>query len=194
MCKIVFIRKDSAGLDLLTEAQVAERFPRLRKNLAALYAGYYVAELLADGTQDYDPHPELFDVALRTLRNLDGNAAEVGEQVSAFELVWLDELGYRPQLDRCTACQSVIPLDETRLAYSVVAGGMLCEACRAGNHEARPLSRSAWIALKQLSIAATTLDVPTHHEVRQLLGATISTVLGRRPRLLHYVDARPTGR
>ena len=194
VCKIVFIRKDTAGLDLLTEAQVAERFPRLRKNLAALYAGYYIAELLADGTQDYDPHPDLFDVALRTLRDLDGNANQVGEQVAAFELVWLDELGYRPQLDCCAACQSALTFDDDRLYYSLVAGGMLCEACRKGSREARSLSQAGWAALKQLGQGPTTLDAATHHEVRQLLGATISTVLGRRPRLLHYVDARPTGR
>src|SRR3982750_4646490 len=45
VCSMVFIRKSSGGLDLLTEAQVAERFPRLRSDLHALYAGYYVAEL-----------------------------------------------------------------------------------------------------------------------------------------------------
>ena len=28
------------------------------------HAGYYVAELLSDGTQDYDPHPPLLDAAL----------------------------------------------------------------------------------------------------------------------------------
>src|SRR5215470_5833608 len=47
VCRIVLIRKSSGSLDLLTEAQVAERFPELRTNLPALYAAYYVAELLA---------------------------------------------------------------------------------------------------------------------------------------------------
>src|SRR5258707_13373666 len=50
VCSIVFLRKSSGGLDLLTEAQVVERFPRLRQDLRALYAGYYVAELLTDWT------------------------------------------------------------------------------------------------------------------------------------------------
>src|ERR1700733_1283729 len=50
VCGIVFLRKSSGGLDLLTEAQVNERFPRLRTDLWALYAGYYIAELLADWT------------------------------------------------------------------------------------------------------------------------------------------------
>src|SRR5262245_31282988 len=70
VCQIVFIRKAQGGLDLLTEARMEERFPALRNDLNALYAGYYVAELLADGTQDYDPHPPLFDAAIGMLRGL----------------------------------------------------------------------------------------------------------------------------
>src|SRR3982074_227953 len=55
VCSIVLIRKNS-GLDLLTEARAEERFAGLRTNLPALYAGYYIAELLGEGTQDSDPH------------------------------------------------------------------------------------------------------------------------------------------
>src|SRR5437773_7911485 len=54
VCSIVLLRKQSGGLDLLTEALVVVRFPGLRTNLPALYAAYYVAELLAEGTEDGD--------------------------------------------------------------------------------------------------------------------------------------------
>src|SRR5271157_5863868 len=64
VCGIVLLRKSHGSLDLLTEAQSQERFPQLRNDLAALYAAYYVAELLGDWTQDYDPHPILFDEAI----------------------------------------------------------------------------------------------------------------------------------
>src|SRR5919109_5521844 len=50
VCSIVFLRKSSGSLDLLTEAQVVQRFPRLGTDLAALYAAYYIAELLSDWT------------------------------------------------------------------------------------------------------------------------------------------------
>src|SRR3954470_7976399 len=70
VCDVVLIRKHSGGLDLLTEARLVEKFPALRNDLKALYAGYYIAELLADGTADYDPHPLLFDAALSSLRRL----------------------------------------------------------------------------------------------------------------------------
>src|SRR5213076_808690 len=70
VCRIVFLRKFSGSLDLLTEAQFQQRFPRLCADLPALYAGYYIAELLADWTEDYDPHPEVFEEALATLEDL----------------------------------------------------------------------------------------------------------------------------
>src|SRR2546426_3281633 len=108
LCRIVFLRKSSTSLDLLTEAQVVERFPRLRSDLPALYAAYYIAELLSDWTEDYDPHPGLFDEALATLRSLGqppaGTALPAlgagpptppsGPRLARFELVLLRELGY----------------------------------------------------------------------------------------------------
>src|SRR5205085_8016084 len=98
-CRIVVLRKSSGGLDLLTEAQVAERFPALRTDLAALYAAYYVAELLAEGTEDYDPHPPLYDATLAALRDFGVAGALVGQRLAAYELTWLHELGYSPALD-----------------------------------------------------------------------------------------------
>src|SRR6516225_2278509 len=86
VCQIVFLRKAHGGLDILTEARMEEQFPVLRHDLRALYAGYYVAELLADGTQDYDPHAPLFDAALSILREL--TADRVPWLVSRFELAW----------------------------------------------------------------------------------------------------------
>src|ERR671937_1048049 len=68
VCHIVLLRKSSGSLDLLTEAQVVQRFGRLRTDLTALYAAYYVAELLADWTEENDPHPVLFDEVLDILR------------------------------------------------------------------------------------------------------------------------------
>src|ERR1700732_1156439 len=64
VCSIVLLRKTSGSLALLTEAQVVRRYPRLRSDLAALYAAYYVAELLEVMTEEHDPHPLLFDAAL----------------------------------------------------------------------------------------------------------------------------------
>ena len=187
VCRIVVIRKHTGGLDLLTEAQVAERFPHLRTDLQALYAGYYVAELLADGTQDYDPHPALFDSALDTLRGLADSADRPG-RVSAFELAWLRELGYSPRLDACAACGKDLSEPAVRVGYGPTAGGVLCPACLPAARDYRSLSETGWAALRGLAGGMTTLPATARAEVRQVLGQTVSAVLGRRPRLLGYLD------
>jgi DNA repair protein RecO (recombination protein O) len=231
VCQIMFIRKSHGGLDLLTEARLEEQFPALRRNLPALYAGYYVAELLADGTQDYDPHPPLFDAALETLRGLgqnptpredrQGDTEGQGEKamssspclpvslsppllqgagwwgsstasaVSAFELVWLQELGYSPRLDACAGCGVERLNPSVAALYSPSAGGVLCPQCGPGFADRRRASGDALVCLRQFAERDTPeLPDAVRTEVRQLLGQTVSCVLGRRPRLLGYVDGR----
>ncbi len=192
--RVVFLKK-TGGLELLTEAQIVERFPHLRTNLPALYAGYYIAELLSEGTQDYDPHPALFDAAVETLRML---TESVPRRVSAFELVWLRELGYSPRLDACAVCArelSVPEAEPVRVEYSPEAGGLVCPDCLSQARDRRPLSAVARSILGELAGPAGTSPKPPElvpqyavREVRAALGQTVSYVLGRRPRLLGYVD------
>ena len=194
LCSIVFLRKSSGGLDLLTEAQVIRRFPRLRTDLNALYAAYYVAELLADWTQDYDPHPLLFDEAvdvLQTLGGKEGAGVECGSRVARFEMVLLRELGYSPVLDRCAACGGSVGAMEC--AFSAAANGVLCNRCRSNQRDSRPLSPPTWQTLCDLAAPGDDWRRPWSMEVRadvrQLLGQYITYLLGRRPRLLSYLGS-----
>src|SRR5947208_999084 len=75
VCRIVFLRKSSESLDLLTEAKLERRFRPFGGALANLYAGYYVAELLNELTDDYDSHPDLFDLSDETLMALRESSA-----------------------------------------------------------------------------------------------------------------------
>src|SRR6202047_4757185 len=99
VCSIVLLRKTSGGLDLLTEAQVVKRFQQLTSDLPALYGAYYVAELLADWTEEDDPHPILFEEALATLGQLGRPDILTGPRLARFEMVLFRELGYSPTLE-----------------------------------------------------------------------------------------------
>jgi DNA repair protein RecO (recombination protein O) len=191
VCGIVFLRKSSGGLDLLTEAQVVQRFPQLTQDLAALYAGYYVAELLSDLTEEYDPHPSLFDEALATLQALGTPEVPTGPRLMRFEMVLLRELGYRPTLDACAVCEK--PLHGRGLAFSALAGGAVCPGCQAGQRDRRPLSAAAWAALKRLDESADGWQAlqgeAVRAEVRQVLNQYVTCLMGRRPRLLPYLGS-----
>jgi DNA repair protein RecO (recombination protein O) len=201
LCDIVLIRKSTGSLDLLTEARVARRFPRLGADLAALYGAYYVAELLADWTSDYDPHPALFDAALETLGDLgEPGRGDVGLRVMRFELTFLRELGYGPALDRCAVCGG--PVVAGGLAFSPAAGGLVCGRCQRTPHNP-PLSEEAGVGCRPLSPRALELlralaapgdawrnawDRATRVEVRQVLGQYVTYLRGTRPRLLPYLE------
>ncbi|MCI0455974.1 MAG: DNA repair protein RecO [Gemmataceae bacterium] len=187
VCSIVLLRKSSGGLDLLTEAQVVRRFPGLTRELSALYSGYYVAELLADLTEENDPHPLLFDEALQTLEALGEPDTATGPRLARFELVLLRELGYRPALDSCAGCGN--DPGHEGLAFSPAAGGVLCLACQADHRDRRPLSPAAHDALRRWSGDGpeTAESAEARAEVRQVLNHYVTYLLGRRPRLLPYL-------
>jgi DNA repair protein RecO (recombination protein O) len=191
VCSIVLLRKSSGSLDLLTEAQVAERFPRLRSDLPALYAGYYIAELLADWTEDYDPHPALFDEARATLQELGAEPALTGLRLMRFEMVLLRELGYQPALASCGVCGAAV--NGQHLAFSVQLGALVCSACQPAQRERRALSVEAWRALRELGEPGEEWhrdwDPAVRRELRQLLGQYVTYLMGRRPRLLPYLGS-----
>jgi DNA repair protein RecO (recombination protein O) len=190
LCDIVLLRKSSGSLDLLTEAQVVRRFPRLRTDLSALYAAYYVAELLADWTEDYDPHPRVYDEALDTLRVLGDAGVAAGPRLARFELVLLRELGYGPAVEACAVCGTSVA--GANLAFGDTAGGVVCPKCQRGQRDCRPLSPQCWQALVELRKSGEAwrqLDLTVRGELRQVLGNYITYLMGRKPRLLPYLGS-----
>lgn len=190
---IVWLHKASEALDLITEAAPVERFASLRRDLAALYAGYYVAELLTDLTDFHDPHPKLFDAAVVTLRHL-GEPALRSRRVFRFELACLRELGLMPALDVCAHCGTAVEAGGNvgAVAFGLATGGVLCPACRPGQPHVATLSGRTLDALRALASpggAWRELDPApaTLGPVRATLGAVISHLLGHRPRMLPFL-------
>ena len=86
------------GAGLGDGGQTAAAVSPGRPDLFGLYAGYYVAELLGELTDENDPHPELFDLADETLEALAAGEA-VARRIVRFELGALRLLGHMPALD-----------------------------------------------------------------------------------------------
>ena len=190
---IVLLHKASDALDLVTEAVPFERFAPLRRDLAALYAGYYVAELLSDLTDYHDPHPRLFDAASVTLRHL-GEPATRSRRLFRFELACLRELGLMPALDDCAGCGAPVEASGDAFAFGLATGGVLCPACRPGQPHVATLSGATLGAIRVLASPGNAWrDLELTHSatstIRATLGAIISHAIGRRPRLLPFLGA-----
>lgn len=136
ICRVVFLRKSSGALDLLTEAKLQRRFRAAGRNLSALYAGYYIAEMLRELTDEHDPHRELFHLAHDTLIALDAltpsQNQEVPRHVLRFEMAALRLLGHLPALDRCAGCGAKVSVAR-RVAFGLLSGGCFAEPAGAGS-------------------------------------------------------------
>ena len=127
-CQIVFLRKSTSGLDLLTEAKLVTRFHPQERDLQCLYSGYYLAELLLGLTEDYDPHLALYVAAQDALEMFRASeTALLG--VLRFELVMLRESGQLPDFENCAACGTELTEGKT-FGFWVHEGCLICPECQ----------------------------------------------------------------
>jgi DNA repair protein RecO (recombination protein O) len=141
---------------------------------SAMYAGFYLNELLLKLLPRQDAHPALFDAYAATLAAL-AEGADEAPTLRAFELALLRELGWLPELDAATLTgQALAP--EARYALQPEAGVIA---------HADGLPGAAWVsleaALSQGTMAAlqaacapvaTALRVPLRTLLHYHLGST----------------------
>ena len=191
LVRIVFLRKSSDALDLLTEAKLQRRFRSAQRDLSRLYAGYYVAELLSELTDKGDPHRELFLAADRALLALD-EQAPVPETVLRLELAALRLLGHMPSLATCVVCGKPVA-SEGRVPFAMTAGGVLCGECRPGRRGVVSVSGGVITALRQATEEADGGQQPViineaiRGELRAVMSNYFAHLVGRRLRMSEYL-------
>ncbi len=210
ICQVIVLRKSSDALDLVTEACLEHRF-RVGRSQAAFLGGMHVAELLDTLTADGDPQPELFDVACSTLRTLsaprdphdphdpapsanDLTDGLVRALLTHTELSLLRIVGHAQSLVRCAECRGPVAASN-RVAFGMLDGGVLCEACRRGKHSVVSVSADCMAALRLLAGSSDAwkslaLPPPIDGEVRAVMNTMLSHLLGRRPRVAPLLQPR----
>ena len=190
-CQIVFLRKSTSGLDLLTEAKLVHRFHPQERDLICLYAGYYVAELLLGLTEDYDPHPELYAAAQDALQSFT-TSQTTPVAILRFELVVLQEIGQLPDFETCASCGATLTEGQS-FGFWVSQGGLICPECQ--REEYTPLTIHAGTAAALRLLAGENeqawrrlnLSPQQFKEARQITTTAVSHVLGKRPKMLKYL-------
>jgi DNA repair protein RecO (recombination protein O) len=191
VCEVVFLRKSSSGLDILTEAKLRQRFKPRPGDLGALYAGYYFAELLDALSEEYDPHPLLYDESVTALTRLTDDSP-LDLAVLRFELVILREIGQLPTVDVCVQCGEPVG-SAGRYRFQVSHGTLTCQNC--SGEEASRINITAGTAAVLCKLAGDSpaiqrnlaISVSQMREMRKVVNAAIAHTLGRRPKTLRYL-------
>lgn len=199
--RLSFIQKKGDVLDLLTEAQLIRRFPVNASNLAGLFAGYYVAELVNMFTQPGDPNPPLYDLSVKLLNRLE-RGDHVMRGMLRYEGLLLRLTGHQPSLRTCVHCGKPVltGLRENRLIFSPLYGGAVCFQCAAEQRQTG--SGGQWISVSTAAIQGMeqlsdpldrserwtklTLQKSVLDEIRNMHNLYICHTLGRKPRLFDW--------
>ncbi len=128
------------NLDTITGSQTINSFRLLKSDLQLSACALYAAELVDQFTADHIENHPLFQILLETMHHL----CQPGNNELAlryFELHLLKEVGYRPQLQQCVSCHSL--LKPTTNSFCSSAGGVLCPDCSQTQPLTYPLSVNA---------------------------------------------------
>ena len=139
------------NLDIVTQYEVVSAHVHLRDDLERLAYASYAVELLIETTHERDPSPEIFDLMVWILGNIDSGRNNEAA-IAVYELRLMEHLGYRPELSRCASCGEEVT---GRCWFDAGAGGIVCSACSPGMSQARPLSLGAAASLRALQDPAS---------------------------------------
>ena len=178
--------------DIVTQVAVVHAWLRLRDALESTATAWYVAELADRSLEERHPAEPLYALLRRTYELLDAGMAP-GRAARWYEIRLADELGVRPEVDRCVECDRIIePTDRVRWAPAL--GGVLCERHPGTSFEQTGLSTDAIRLLKAYqrmdveAIAGLRLPAAVEREVEAALRAFLSYSLEREPRSRRFLD------
>src|SRR5918995_745200 len=141
-----------------------------------------------------EPFAEL-TVALargRAYELLDAGMAP-GRVARWYEMHLLDELGMRPEVDRCVECDRMLEAEE-RFRWVPPLGGVICQRCPGPPHERTGLSLEGLKLLKAYqrldieALAELRLAATVEREVETALRDFVGQALERQARSLAFLD------
>ncbi|HWP80550.1 MAG TPA: DNA repair protein RecO [Candidatus Acidoferrum sp.] len=126
------------------QAEVVESFFDLRKDIGALAAAGFVAELCSALTVEGQADDALLRLTLNALYALSRGVAGCDAILGAYAFRALSEAGYMPHLEGCVRCGG---RDEV-YAFSPLDGGLVCRRCAPA---AKPLPGAAVDAMRYIT-------------------------------------------
>jgi DNA repair protein RecO (recombination protein O) len=190
---IVFSGSQEDKLATLTEFQPQPVQGQLRRNLQALHSALFASELLNALTDEYDPHPGLFDQFRQFLQDLeDGKVGserrDILVRLILLQLVLLHEVGLRPILNACANCKRPFGPDWREGYFSLSAHGLVCRDCEMSFPDKVRLSPKAAGSLNDVQRLAAA-DERTLDEIERLLIRYFTHLLGHPPKTAKHVLA-----
>ncbi|MHB0913328.1 MAG: DNA repair protein RecO [Armatimonadota bacterium] len=138
------------NLDIVTQADVRDSFPRVRADLSRLAHATYLAEIVDKMLEEHEANPRVFDLLLSSLYLLE-RENDPEKITRMFELQFMRLLGYEPALSECLRCRAEVPEEPY---FSPSMGGVVCAECGPLPEDAISISRETLGTMTRLLSAS----------------------------------------
>jgi DNA repair protein RecO (recombination protein O) len=178
--------------EVVTQVSVIHPWLRLRDDLVSFGTASYIAELANGTLEERHGAESVYLLLKRAYEILDAGMAP-GRVARWFEMHLADELGVRPEVDRCVECGRLLEADE-RYRWMPPLGGVLCDRCPGPVFERAGLSLAALKLLKAYqrqdveALAALRIRAEVEREVEIGMREFLAYSLDRKPRSLAFLD------
>jgi DNA repair protein RecO (recombination protein O) len=178
--------------DVVTQVSVGHAWLNLRDSLESAATAWYLAELADRSLEERHAAEPLYALLRRAYELLDAGMAP--DRVARwYEMHLLDELGVRPEVDRCVECDRMLEA-EGRFRWVPPLGGVLCDRCPGPPHDRAGLSLEALKLLKAYqrldvaALAALRIQPAVERETEAALREFTRQALERDARSLAFLD------
>jgi len=184
--------------DVVTQVVVGHAWLTLRDSLESAATAWYIAELADRSLEERHPAEPLYSLLHRAYELLDAEMAP-GRVARWYEMRLADELGVRPEVDRCVECDRLLEAGES-YRWVPPLGGVLCERCPGPPAARTSLSADALKLLKAYQrmdaegLAELRLPEEVEREVETAMREFLRYSLERDPRSLAFLDEVRTPR
>ncbi len=178
--------------DVVTEVRVGHAWLKLRDRLESAATAWYLAELADRSLEERHEAQAQYALLHRAYELLDAGMAP-GRVARWYEMHLADELGQRPEVDRCVECDRMLEASEA-FRWVPPLGGVICGRCPGPPADRTALSLDALKLLKAYqrldieAIAALRLAESTEREVEGAMRDFMRIALERDPRSLAFLD------
>ena len=178
--------------DVVTQVSVGHAWLNLRDSLESAATAWYLAELADRSLEERHAAEPLYALLRRAYELLDAGMAP--DRVARwYEMHLLDELGVRPEVDRCVECDRMLEADG-RFRWVPPLGGVLCDRCPGPPHDRAGLTLEALKLLKAYqrldvaALAALRIQPSVERETEAALREFTRQALERDAKSLAFLD------
>ena len=176
----------------VTQVQVGHAWLRMRDSLESAATAWYLAELAERSSEERGVSEPLYTLLKRAYELLDSGMAP-GRVARWYEMHLADEMGQRPEVDRCVECDRMLEA-EGSFRWVPAMGGVLCD-----RHPPPPTWRidlsleglkllKAYQRMDAEALAGLRLPGIVEREVEAAMREFVRHMLERDPRSLAFLD------